>query len=194
MGQSQAASLAADAARFGALGPAAGATPTGAMFFSVQPPLKRPDGRPWPDSRYISAHSVGGTDLWVTLFRREALRGRQGVHVLPTGDYWNALRRHADIIVVARQPPSAGPPHCAVHGRVVLVVAADEGDVRAPGAVRDALVEAGVRPAGCASNRAQPEAPSFLGGLRHDRRRTHPARPGPARVTWWARRASPRRC
>src|SRR5580692_10426450 len=75
MAQSQAANLAAEPARFGALGPAAAATPDGSMFFSVQPPLKRPDGRPWPDARYIAAHSVGGGGLWVTSFRRDALRG-----------------------------------------------------------------------------------------------------------------------
>jgi len=168
MGQSQAASLAADVARFGALGPPAAATPNGATFFSVQPPLKRPDGRPWPDSRYISAHSVGGNELWVTLFRREALRGRQGVHVLPTGDYWAALRRHADLIVVdapAAERSQAGLVVAPFMDEVVLVVAADEGDVRAPGAVRDALGEAGVRPAGLFFNRAQLEAPAFLGGL-----------------------------
>jgi Mrp family chromosome partitioning ATPase len=167
MNQSQAASLAADAVRFGALGAPAAATPNGSMFFSVQPPLKRPDGRPWPDSRYISAHSVGGTDLWVTLFRREALRGRQGVHVLPTGDYWNALRRHADIIVVdapAAERSQAGLTVAPFMDEVVLVVAADEGDVRAPGAVRDALAAAGVRPAGLFFNRAQLETPSFMGG------------------------------
>ena len=29
------------------------------------------------------------------LFGFQAMRGRQGVHVLPTPDYWKALRRHA---------------------------------------------------------------------------------------------------
>jgi Mrp family chromosome partitioning ATPase len=168
MGQSQAATLAADQARFGALGPPAAATPDGSTFFSVQPPLRRPDGRPWPDSRYISAHPVGGSELWVTLFRREALRGRQGVHVLPTGDYWNVLRRHADVIVVdapAAERSQAGLTVAPFMDAVVMVVAADEGDARAPAALRDALADVGAPTAGLFFNRAQASAPAFLGGL-----------------------------
>src|SRR5271169_6942899 len=125
MAQSQLASLAADPARFGAIGPASAATPDGSMFFSVQPPLKRPDGRAWADARYISSHSVGGAALWVTRFRREAMKGRQGVHVLPAGDYWNALRRHADLIVVdapAAERSRAGLTVAPFMDEVILVV------------------------------------------------------------------------
>src|ERR1700679_2578143 len=86
MAQSHAETFARDEPRFGKLGPPVAATPDGSMFFTVQPPLKRPDGRPWPDSRYINAHSVGA-GLWVTRFRRDAMRGRQGVHVTPAAGY-----------------------------------------------------------------------------------------------------------
>jgi Mrp family chromosome partitioning ATPase len=169
MAQSQAVSLSADPARFGVLGPSAAATPDGSMFFSVQPPLNRPDGRPWPDARYISAHSVGGAGLWVTNFRREAMRGRQGVHVLPGAEYWNALRRHADIIVVdapATERSQAGITVAPFMDEVILVVAADQGDVRASGELRDTLVEAGARCAGLFFNRVQAEGPGFARGAR----------------------------
>src|SRR5579871_5878753 len=43
MGQTQAAAVARAQGRYGELGPPASATPDGSMFFSVQPPLKRPD-------------------------------------------------------------------------------------------------------------------------------------------------------
>ena len=167
MGQSQATSLSAEPARYGIVGPAASATPDGSMFFSVQPPLKRPDGRPWPDARYISAHSVGGGGFWVTHFRRDALRGRQWVHVLPNGDFWNALRRHADIVVVdapAAERSQAGVTIAPFMDEVILVVAADEGDVRASGQLRDAVAEAGGRCAGIFFNRVQLEGPGFLRG------------------------------
>jgi hypothetical protein len=167
MGQSQAEAISHAPARFGELGAAAAATPDGSMFFSVQPPLKRPDGRPWPDSRYICAHAVGGAGLWVTRFRREALRGRQGVHVTPTPDYWNALKRHADLVVVdapAAERSQAGLTVAPFMDEVVLVVAADDGDVRGPAQLRDALAEAGGRCAGLFVNRVQIEAPSFLRG------------------------------
>ena len=129
MGQTQAAAIARDPGRFGKVGPPAAATPDGSMFFSVQPPLKRPDGRPWPDARYIAAHAAGGSGFWVTHFRRDAMRGRQGVHVLPTPDYWATLRRHADLVVVdspACDRSQAGLTVAPFMDDVVLVVAADD--------------------------------------------------------------------
>jgi hypothetical protein len=167
MGQSQAAAIAREPQRFGAFGQPAAATPDGSMFFSVQPPLKRPDGRPWPDARYISAHSAGAPGLWVTRFRREALRGRQGVHVLPTPDYWKALRRHADLVVVDAPPAArsqAGLTVSPFMDDVVLVVAADEGDARAPAELRDDLAAVGANCAGLFVNRVRVEPPGFLRG------------------------------
>jgi hypothetical protein len=167
MGQTQAAAVARDPKRFGPFGPPAAATPDGAMFFSVQPPLKRPDGRPWPDARYISAHAVGGPGFWVTRFRREAMKGRQGVHVLPRPDYWTTLRRHADLIVV--DAPHAGRSQAGLTiapfmDDVVLVVAADEGDARAPADLRDELAAVGAHCSGVFVNRVRVEPPRFLRG------------------------------
>ncbi len=167
MGQSQAACLSREPRRFGELGPPASATPDGSMFFSVQPPLKRPDGRPWPDARYISAHAAGGAGFWVTRFRREAMRGRQGVHILPVADYWKALRRHADLVVVdapAVERSQGGLTVAPFMDDVVLVVAADEGDPRAPAELRDDLVAAGAHCAGLFVNRVRLEPPGFLRG------------------------------
>jgi hypothetical protein len=167
MGQSQAAAITRESARFGDLGSAASATPDGSMFFTVQPALKRPDGRPWPDARYIGAHSVGGASLWVTRFRREAMRARQGVHVTPTPDYWRALKRHADLIVVdapAMTRSQAGLTVAPYMDQVVLVVAADENDAAAPAELRDALADAGAQVAGIFVNRVQVAAPGFLKG------------------------------
>lgn len=167
MGQSQVDALTGDAARYGEVGPAAAATPDGSMFFTVQPALKRPDGRPWPDARYVSAHAVGDSTLWVTRFRREALRGRQAARVTGGRDYWNALRRHADLVVVDA-PSVARADAGLVVGpfmdQVVIVVAADEGDARAPAALRDELTGMGARCAGLFVNRVQIETPGFLRG------------------------------
>jgi hypothetical protein len=168
MAQSLAATLGGDPARFGPLGPPAAATPNGTMFFTVQPPMRRPDGRPWPDARYIAAYSVGGTELWVTEFRRQILRGRQGVHVSPTGDYWKALRRHADVIVVdapAAERSQAGLTVAPFMDEVILVVAAEQTDVRATSQLRDAIFEAGGRCAGLFCNRVQLATPEFLRGV-----------------------------
>jgi len=167
MGQTQAAHLAREPSRFGELGPAASATPDGSMFFSVQPPLKRPDGRPWPDARYISSHAAGGPGLWVTRFRRDAMRGRQGVHVLPTPDYWKVLRRHADLVVIdapAVDRSQGGLTIAPFMDDVVLVVAADEHDAGAPAALRDDLADAGAHCSGLFVNRVRIEPPGFMRG------------------------------
>jgi hypothetical protein len=167
MGQTQAASIAQSPARFGELGSPASATPDGSTFFSVQPPLKRPDGRPWPDARYMSSHAAGGPGFWVTRFRREAMRGRQGVHILPTPDYWKALRRHSDLVVVdapAAERSQGGLTVAPFMDDVVLVVAADENDARAPAELRDDLIEAGGRCSGLFVNRVRIGTPGFLRG------------------------------
>jgi Mrp family chromosome partitioning ATPase len=167
MGQTQATQLERAPERFGEVGPPAAATPDGSMFFAVHPPLKRPDGRPWPDARYISAHDVGGAGFWVTRFRREALRPRQGVHVVPVGEYWKSLRRHCDLVVVdapASDRSQAGLTVAPFMDDVVLVVAADAADARAPAELRNELVACGARCAGLFVNRVGVEPPAFFRG------------------------------
>ena len=168
MGSTQASDIAADPRRFGVLSAPLAASPDGSAFFTVQPPLRRPDGRPWPDARYLSAFAVGGGGLWVTRFRREVLRGRQAVHVTPTADYWNALRRHADVIVVdapAAERSQAAMTVAPFTDDTVLVVSADQADVRAPARLRDAIHTAGGSCAGLFFNRASVEPPAFLKGV-----------------------------
>lgn len=165
LGSPQLPEFAAGAERFGALGPPASASPDGSCFFTVQPPLKRPDGRAWSDARYLFAHAVGATTLWVTGFRRDALKGRQTVHVLPTGDYWNALRRHADLIIVDAPPADRSQAALTVAqfmDETVLVVSAEQADVKAPARLRDSIASAGGNCAGLFFNRASVEPPAFL--------------------------------
>ena len=151
--------------RYGVLGPGASASPDGSAFFTVQPPAPKPGGGVWPDAKYLTAHSVGGPGLWVTRFNREALRGRQKVHILPSVDYWAALRRHAEIIVV--DSPSADRSQAALTlaqhmDQIVLVVSAQQADVRPPALLRDALASAGGQCAGLFFNQASVQPPAFL--------------------------------
>lgn len=154
-----------EAERYGALGEPAAASPDGSIFFTVQPAAQGPDGQPWPDARYLSAHRVGSARWWVTRFRREGLKGRQGVHILPTGDYWTALRRYADVIIVDCPSPDRSQAALVVApfmDQTVLVVAADEADVRAPAQLRDAIAAAGGTVAGIFFNRATVTPPGFM--------------------------------
>jgi len=168
MNSPQYGAIAADPARYGVIGRPTAASPDGSAFFTIQPPACGPDGRPWRDSRYLVAHPVGGPNFWVTRLRREALIGEQTAHVMPTGDYWNALRQYAELVVI--DAPSADRSRVAMTiapfvDFTVLVVAADEADATGPVALRDAIHAAGGQCAGIVFNRAQVETPSFLKAL-----------------------------
>jgi len=165
LGSRQLTDIVIDPTRFGAVGAAAVASPDGSAFFTVQPPAIAPDGKPWRDSRYLVAHPVGGSRLWVTRFRREALRPDQAPHVVPVADYWNALRPHAEVVVVdapAADRARAGLTVAPFMDLIVLVVAADGGDAARPIALRDAVHAAGGHCAGLVFNRASLETPKFL--------------------------------
>jgi len=157
--------IAAQSGRYGQLGRQTAASPDGSTFFTVRPPLRGADGKPAGDAQYLIAYPVGGPRLWVTRFRRELLQPGQSVHVLSKADYWNALRRHVDLIVIdspAAERSSAGLTISPFMDVSVLVVAADQGDVAAPSALKDSIVAAGGRCAGLVFNRASARAPAFL--------------------------------
>ena len=151
--------------RYGVLGREAAGSPDGSTFFTVQPPMRGADGRPWPPGRYLAAQQLAKRRLWVTRFRRELLRQGQSVQVTAGGPYWSALRQHSDLVVV--DCPAASRSRAALTiapfmDMTVLVVAADRRDVTRAGAMRDAIIAAGGRCAGIVFNRAQSEPPRFL--------------------------------
>jgi Mrp family chromosome partitioning ATPase len=157
--------LDADRATYGRLGEPARASPSEAMFFTVTPKIKGADGQPWSDVRYLAAHTVGPSRWWVSRFRREALRPGQTAQILCEPGYWDALRPHADYVVI--DAPSADRSAAAraaapfVDANVLVVSAADRDDAAAK-ALRDDLIAAGGRCAGVVLTRAPSEPPSFL--------------------------------
>jgi hypothetical protein len=164
-GRGQTADIAAQSRRYGALGKPAAASPDGSAFFTVQPPLRDAQGRPAPDLRYLCAQSALGGKLWVTRFRRDLLKNGQQAHVLPTGDYWAALRKHADMIVVDAPSAERSSACLSTAAQVdinILVVAADQPDTSAPAALRDAIAQAGGRCAGIVFNQAKIAPPPFM--------------------------------
>jgi Mrp family chromosome partitioning ATPase len=157
--------IAADPGHYGVLGRQSAASPDGSSFFTVQPPTRAPDGRPWPDARFLVAHPVGGPKLWVTRFRREALQPDQTPHIVASGDYWRALKRFAELVVVDAPALDQATTALTVAPQMdftVLVVAADSGDAAAPAALKEAILNAGGRVAGLVFNRAAAEPPDFL--------------------------------
>ncbi|WP_374534384.1 sugar kinase [Phenylobacterium sp.] len=165
MAAPQYAALTAEAQRYGELSGPVQASPDGSAFFTVHPPARTPQGEPWPDANYLCAYRVGAARWWVTRFRREQLVGRQSVHLTPTADYWNALRRFAEVIIVDSPAPErsrAGLTVAPFMDQIVLVVAADQADVRAPAQLRDAVRAAGGHVTGLFLNRSRVETPGFL--------------------------------
>ena len=164
LGAAQHAAITRQPVRFGALGQPAAASPDGSTFFAVQPPTRAPDGRPWPDAGYLVAHPVGGPKLWVTRFRAERLRPDQAPQVIAGPAYWQALRRHAQLIVVdapAAEQSDAAATLAPFVDASVLVVSADA-DAGGPAALKASIVEAGGRCAGIFVNRVSVEPPAFL--------------------------------
>src|SRR5690606_18259301 len=155
--------------RFGGLGPAVSASPDGSMFFTVQPsqPVS-PGGRIRADREYLAAHRAGVSRWWVTRLRRERLAPAQHGHAMPSSNDWAALREHADLIIVDSPTPDrarAGLTIAPAMDQTLLVVSAEQADVRAPAQLRDALTASGGHVAGVFFNRQTVETPGFLKAL-----------------------------
>lgn len=162
---SQLEAAAAEPERFGWLGNPAAASPDGSAFFSVHPPVKASDGRNVAPARLLSARPALGGRLWITRFRAEALRTGQKVEPSPDPAYWEAMRRHAETVVV--DAPAADRNDLAVTlaplvDLTVLVVAAETTPAGQAAALRDLIESAGGEIAGVVLNRSTYSPPGPL--------------------------------
>lgn len=165
MGAPQHAAVVADPARFGALGPASQASPDGSSFVSVQPSARTTEGKVLSDARYLAAHAALRGRLWVTRFRKEAIRPGQQVRLSGSPAYWRALAAHAEYVIIdtpAADRSTAALTLAAQVDASVLVIAAEAADARAPAALKQALEAQGGRIAGLVFNRVRHRAPRFL--------------------------------
>lgn len=165
-GLTQQKAVAKDGRRFGALGKPASATPDGSVFFAVNPAGEgEAEGR---QSRFLSARPAAEGKLWVTRFHPERLEPGQAVTISRWPAYWNALRAHAEFIVIdapAADRSTAAMTLAPIADLNVMVVAAEAGDARGPAALKQAIEQAGGKLAGLVFNRAQASAPAFLNSL-----------------------------
>ena len=163
--QGQLEAVSAEPDRFGQIGKAAQATPDGSSFYAVTPRVTGRDGRPVPDARLMTARPCLGGRLWVTHFHMEALRSGHRVEALGDPRYWEALRPHADTIVI--DAPAADRNDMAIIlapfvDTTVMVVAAESTAASAPVILRDEIEAVGGRIAGVVMNRSTYRAPGFL--------------------------------
>lgn len=149
--------------RHGALGAATRGSPDGSSFLQVTPSTTGREG-----GELLQAHPVAGTGLWVTRFRTDALRPGQKVRITGAADYWEALKAHADLVVVDAPAAESSRAAAAVAPHMdatVIVVAADNDDPAGPALLRDGLAAVGARCAGAVLTRAPRPAPRFLRAL-----------------------------
>src|SRR5690606_8638047 len=144
--QGQQDAVAAAPERFGKLGRTALATPDGSLFFAVTPRLADQTGRALHPARLITARPCLGGRLWVTRFAAEHLRSGQRAEPAPDARYWDALRRHADTVVIDSPAADRNPMAIALAPFVdatVLVVAAESTAAADSLALRDEIEAAG---------------------------------------------------
>lgn len=163
--QGQLEAVGADSDRFGALGKPAQASPDGSSFFAVTPPLKTAEGRMVRPARLLTARPCLGGRLWVSRFATERLRSGQRAEALPDARYWDALRKHADTVVI--DVPAADRNDMAIMlapvvDFMVLVVASETTEAEPPLILRDEIEGVGGRIAGVVVNRQRWAPPGFL--------------------------------
>eukprot|EP01136_Pigoraptor_vietnamica_P029600 Opistho-1_new@87870 len=163
--QGQMEAIAAEPDRFGALGKAAIATPDGSIFFAVTPRIMDRAGKPVHPARLMTARPCLGGRLWVTRFAAEHLRSGQRAEAVSDARYWDALRKHADTVVI--DAPAADRNDMAITlapyvDATVLVVAAESGAASEPLMLRDEIEAVGGKIAGVVVNRSTYNPPGFL--------------------------------
>jgi Mrp family chromosome partitioning ATPase len=151
--------------RFGRLGPAAASSPDGSGFFVVSPPVMGRDRKPVAHARLMTARPCLGGRLWITRFRAELLRSGQRAEAVPDPRYWDAMRKHADTVVI--DTPAADRGDMAITlapwvDATVLVVAAESTAPNEPVILRDEIEAVGGRIAGVVVNRSTYRPPAFL--------------------------------
>lgn len=163
--QGQMEAVAAQPDRFGALDKAAIATPDGSIFFAITPRVMDRAGKPVHPARLMTARPCLGGRLWVTRFAAEHLRSGQRAEAVSDARYWDALKKHADTVVI--DAPAADRSDLAITlapfvDATVLVVAADSTAANEPLMLRDEIEAVGGRIAGVVVNRSTYNPPAFL--------------------------------
>lgn len=162
--QGQLEAAAAEPDRFGRLGRAALASPDGSSFFVVTPRLTGADGKPMNPARLVTARPCLGGRLWITRFATERLRSGQKVEAIGEPRYWDAMRRHADTVVI--DAPAAERNDMAIILAplvdLTVLVVAEAAAADGPMILRDEIEAVGGRIAGMVMNRSTYRPPGFL--------------------------------
>lgn len=161
-GQGQLAQMGKSPDRFGPPGPLSQATPDGSVFYSITPKGHDSSGQIVSDARFLVARSFLGKRLWVTRFRDQNLSAGQKVKICEKTSYWQALRQHAQTIIVDAPALDRGPialQLAPLMDGVIIVISEDMGRVEQRLLLRDQIERAGGRVLGIFYNRARRSEP-----------------------------------
>ena len=147
--------------RMGRPGRALDASLKAPQFYQVVPQLRSVDGKTQAAQRYLAAHRVDNSNLFVTHFRKEYIKPGQRIQLRPSPDYWRALRRVCDWGVIDAPSPSVSSAGLAISryvDGVVLVVRADSTDAHEINTLRDEIEGHGGRVIGVVVNQIRGDA------------------------------------
>jgi len=155
--------------RFGPPGPVSSASPDGSVFFAVAPKALGEGGQPVPDHHYLISRPFLDKRLWVTRVRDHLLTGGQRLRLFEASSYWQALRRHAQTIIVdvpSQDRANAAMQLAPLMDGVVMVVSEGEGDIDSRLALRDEIEQAGGRLLGMVFNKSSSPLKDSKAGAR----------------------------
>ncbi|MFT4091724.1 MAG: transcriptional regulator [Asticcacaulis sp.] len=142
--------------RFGPPGPVSRATPDGSLFFTLTP--KSRDAAGQSEDAFLIARPFLDKRLWVTRLRDDKLEQGQRIKLVAETPYWQALRQHAQTIIIdvaafdrADHAVQLAPQ---VDG-IVIVVSEGQGDINSRVVLKEALEQAGGRVLGLVYNRSR---------------------------------------
>lgn len=161
--QAQVGTIEREPHRFGRAGEVVVGSPDGSCFFTLLPSVQGADGRPLRPARFLAAKPFLGRRLFVTHFDSAPLKGRHKAVVLGQGDYWAALRQHAETIVV--DAPADVAVGLSAFADAVVMVVREGADVAEHLAFQKQLQTEGAPLKGVVLNRSTYEVPKLLSKL-----------------------------
>lgn len=130
-------------------------------FFDISEPghtVTKPSLR---SGKLLAAHQIYGTRLLVTRFRNEHLASGQTVRLVARDDWWQALRRSADWVIVDSPSPEvsrAGLDLASLMDGVIIVVGADRTGPEEITRLKQDIETAGGHVLGVVMNRVQKDS------------------------------------
>lgn len=165
--QGQVAAMCEEPHRFGRAGDPVVGSPDGSCFFAVLPGVVGINNTMIRPARFLSARPFLGRRLYTTLYHSESVGGGQRAITLGQVDYWAALSKHSETIII--DAPSGDRSDAALtlapFADAVVMVINQGADVSDHLLFKEQLIAAGGKVVGLVLNRADYAPPKVLSKL-----------------------------